>query len=185
MLRCYEAALARSLADIRKDPSGAEADFKRVTGDRIQIIDDAGMSASRVDQLVEQLQPSLIVFDQIDKIKGFKNDREDLALGAIYQWARELAKRYAPIIGVCQASGDAEGEPYLHMGHVANARTAKQAEADFIIGIGKVHSLGYEYIRYLNISKNKLTGDDHTDPAMRHGRTEVLIKPELARYVEA
>ena len=32
----------------------------------------------------------MVIIDQIDKIKGFDGDREDLKLGAIYQWAREL-----------------------------------------------------------------------------------------------
>jgi hypothetical protein len=107
-----------------------------------------------------------------------------LALGQIYQWARELAKEYAAVLGVCQAGGEAEGEPYLHMGHVSNAKTAKQAEADFILGIGKTHQSGHEYLRYFNISKNKLVGDDDSDPAYRHGRQEILIRPDIARYEE-
>jgi len=68
------------------------------------------------------------------------------------------------------------------MGHVSNAKTAKQAEADFIIGIGKENSPGFESIRFLNISKNKLTGDIDTDSAYRHAQLEVKIHPEVARY---
>jgi hypothetical protein len=103
-------------------------------------------------------------------------------MGAIYQWARELAKTYCPVVGVCQADGTAEGERWLHMGHVANAKTAKQAEADFILGIGKTHEQGFEFIRYINISKNKLSGDDDSDRVNRHPKIEVLIKPEIGRY---
>jgi KaiC/GvpD/RAD55 family RecA-like ATPase len=183
-LRCYQAALGATVKQIRDNPERARAAYKERTGDHIRIVDDAGCTASRVESIVAKESPSLIIFDQIDKVKGFKNDREDLALGATYQWARELAKEYAPVIGVCQASGEAEGEPYLHMGHVSNARTSKQAEADFIIGIGKTHQSGYEFIRYFNISKNKLVGDDDSDPASRHGRQEIMIKPEIARYEE-
>lgn len=103
-------------------------------------------------------------------------------MGAIYQWAREIAKENCPVVGVCQADGTAEGERWLHMGHVANAKTAKQAEADFILGIGKTNEAGWERTRFINISKNKLTGDDDSDPEARHARLEVLIKPEIARY---
>lgn len=103
-------------------------------------------------------------------------------MGAIYQWARELAKEYCPVVGICQADGTAEGERWLHMGHVSNAKTAKQAEADFIVGIGKTNETGWERTRFINISKNKLTGDDDSDPEARHARFEVLIKPEIARY---
>lgn len=184
-LRCFQSALGITTQALNGNPDHWQARYEAIGGTRLRIHDNAGISAREVEAIVEREQPSLIVFDQIDKIKGFKNDREDLALGAIYQWARELAKSYCPVIGVCQASGEAEGEPYLHMGHVSNARTAKQAEADFILGIGKTHQSGFDFVRYFNISKNKLVGDADTDPQQRHGRQEVLIKPEIARYIEA
>jgi len=183
-LRCYQASLGCTLSDIRLDPKRAEATFVKNGGKKLKILDDSNLDSRAVEAIVASENPSLIVFDQIDKIKGFKNDREDLALGAIYEWARSLAKQYCPIIGVCQASGEAEGVPYLHMGHVANAKTAKQAEADFIIGIGRTHEPGEDYIRYFNISKNKLIGDTDSDPACRHGRQQILIRPEVARYEE-
>jgi hypothetical protein len=68
------------------------------------------------------------------------------------------------------------------MANVADAKTSKQAEADWILGIGKVHDTGYERLRFLHLSKNKLMGDMDTDPKMRHGRWEVLIDPEIGRY---
>ena len=68
------------------------------------------------------------------------------------------------------------------MEHVANAKTSKQAEADFILGIGKTHEMDAEYVRYLNICKNKLYGDHDSIPELRHGRTEVMIEPQIARY---
>ena len=135
-----------------------------------------------VEQVVKRLSPGLVIYDQIDKIKGFQNDREDLRLGSIYQWARELAKGSHAAIGVCQADGTAEGVRYLTMEHVANAKTAKQAEADWILGIGRTHDNDGEYIRYFNISKNKLVGDDDSLPELRHGKFEVIIEPTLARY---
>ena len=183
-LRCYQAALGATLKQIKDNPDRAQRAYLERTRDLIRIVDDAGMNYRRVEAIVSRENPALVIFDQIDKVKGFKNDREDLALGAIYQWARELAKGCSPVIGVCQASGEAEGEPYLHMGHVSNARTAKQSEADFILGIGKIHQSGHDFIRYFNISKNKLIGDDDTDPEQRHGRQQILIQPEIARYAE-
>jgi replicative DNA helicase len=150
--------------------------------DSFRLVDDALIGRSKVEAICKQLNPSLVVFDQIDKIKGFDADREDLRLGAIYIWARELAKRYCPVIGVCQADGTAEGQKWLTMDNVANAKTSKQAEADWILGMGNTHAEGAEYIRYLNISKNKLLGDEDTIPHMRHARMQVLIEPEIARF---
>lgn len=181
-LRCYQACLGATLPQIQAHPKEAREKWKSRVNDRIRIVDSASISRREVEAICKKENPSLIIFDQIDKIKGFKADREDLAMGAIYQWARELAKTYAPIIGVCQADGTAEGERWLHMGHVANAKTAKQAEADFILGIGKTNVGGMEFIRFLNISKNKLTGDADSLPGARHWRGEVTIEPDIARY---
>jgi hypothetical protein len=68
------------------------------------------------------------------------------------------------------------------MANVSNAKTSKQAEADWILGLGKTHEETAEYIRYINLSKNKLMGDKDSIPSLRHGRFEVLIQPEQARF---
>ena len=158
--------------------------FNEKVGKKFRFINSSRVDIDKasVERILAQTNPGLIIYDQIDKIKGFKADRDDLALGAIYQWARELAKKYAPSIGVCQADGVAEGQKWLSMANVANAKTSKQAEADFILGIGKTHDETSEYVRYFNISKNKLMGDADTESRLRHGRFEVLIEPEIARY---
>jgi replicative DNA helicase len=181
-LRCYQAALGATLQQIMRDPDKAKKIYTEKTHGKIKIFDSSSTARREVEAICAAESPSLIIFDQIDKVKGFSEDRGDLVMGAIYQWARELAKTYAPVIGVCQADGSAEGEQWLHMGHVSNAKTAKQAEADFILGIGKQNQAGFDFVRYINISKNKLTGDEDSDANARHARWEVLIKPETARY---
>ena len=156
--------------------------YKDIVGDRIKILDSEDSSTyKRIEEVLSATNPALIIFDQIDKIKGFKADRNDLELKAIYQWARELAKKYAPVIAVSQASGEAEGKLWLTMDMVDGSKTAKQGEADWILGIGKEQD-NTSRLRYFNITKNKLIGDTDTLPDLRHGQTQVLIKPEIARY---
>jgi KaiC/GvpD/RAD55 family RecA-like ATPase len=182
MLRFYQAYFGVELETLLTNVSQYQKLFKDKVGDKFILVDDAGIDCRRIERIIDRVKPSLIIYDQIDKIKGFKADRDDLVYGAIYQWARELAKTYAPSIGVCQADGSAEGQKWLTMANVANAKTSKQAEADFIIGLGKTHQEEAEYIRYINLSKNKLVGDEDSIPSLRHGRLEVLIQPEIARY---
>jgi len=182
--RCYQAALACDLAKLHSDRHRAYELFVERTGDQIKIIDDANITRRMVESLCERFQPSLIIFDQIDKIGGFQNDRKDLELGETYIWAREIAKKYAPVIGVCQANGEGEGRRWLTMDCVANAKTAKQAEADWILGIGKTNEVGLENYRFLHLSKNKLQGDEDSIPALRHGKCEVIIAADIARYKE-
>jgi replicative DNA helicase len=182
MLRCYQAALGLDLTQLYSDLEGNRKRYHEATQGKIKLVDSASITQSQVEKLCAKYEPSLVVFDQIDKIKGFDNDREDLRLGSIYIWARELAKEHCPIIGVCQADGSGEGQRWLSMANVANAKTSKQAEADWILGIGKVNDVGYDNLRFMHLSKNKLPGDEDTDPQKRHDRWETLIEPMVGRY---
>lgn len=184
MLRIYQASLGVTTEQLFANLDDNKRKYYDRTGGRIKLYDSGNISKTDVERLVYQVKPSLIIFDQIDKIKGFSEDREDLRLGAIYQWARELAKEYAPVIGVCQADGSGEGKRWLTMDNVANAKTSKQAEADWILGIGKSNDDGMEYIRHFHVSKNKLIGDVDTEAEMRHGKADVVIKPDIARYLD-
>lgn len=182
LLRCYEAALGKPLDALVADRAQTRKDYLSITRGNIKVINATSLHYKNIEAYCEKYKPSLIISDQIDKTHGFKGDRDDLKLGAIYQWYRELAKKYAPVIGICQADGTGEGVKFLTMGHVANAKTSKQAEADFILGIGKSNDETEANIRYLNISKNKLIGDNDSDKDKRHGRAAVIIDTELARY---
>lgn len=181
-IRVIQASLGIELPVLFNNRPKHTQDFRVKTKGKILILDDAQTNKRRIEDLCQRHKPSLVVIDQIDKIKGFSGDRNDLKLGSIYVWARELAKVYCPFIGVCQADVSAEGQKWLTSSHIAESKTAKAAEADFILGIGKVSDINYEFVRFLHACKNKLQGDIDTDPTLRHGRLECLIQPEIARY---
>lgn len=185
-IRCFQGALGATLAQINSNPTAARNAFLKAThGKHVLLDNDGSISKSLIERVCRKHKPSLVVVDQLDKVTGFDADREDLKMGAIYQWKRDLGKELDhATIGVCQADGSGEGQKWLTMANVANAKTAKQAEADFILGIGKVSDVGYEQLRYLHASKNKLSGDEDSDPTMRHGRAECIIEPSTARYLD-
>lgn len=181
-IRCYQAALGYKTDELFRNMDQSQEAFERVTNNRIKIFGfEESSRVSHIERILKTSKPALIIFDQIDKIKGFKGERNDLELKALYQWARELAKQYAPVIAVSQASGEAEGKLWLTMDMVDGSKTAKQGEADWILGIGK-DSDNTSRSRYFNICKNKLLGDPDSLPELRHGTMQVLIKPEIARY---
>lgn len=182
MIRCYQAALGETLPQLYSNIKENNTKFKEITRNNIHIYDSSSLYRKKVEEVCREKNPGLILFDQIDKIKGFEEDRYDLIMKDIYQWARELAKKYGPVIGVCQAGGSGENKKWLTMTDVDSSYTAKQGEADFIIGIGKVDSEGAEYTRYIHLCKNKLSGDEDTDSTLRHGKLTVQIQPEIARY---
>lgn len=128
------------------------------------------------------MQPALVIIDNMDKVKGFSADREDMRLHEIYKWGRELAKTYCPVISVGQADATGHNNKWIDEAQMANSKTGKPSELDFIIGIGRVDKEGYEDVRYINIPKNKLRGDNHTLEGLRHMKAEVLLKPSLSLY---
>lgn len=181
-LRLYQAMFGVTRDQLFKDAEFYEKEYVRNGGDRIILVDRAVIDRGFVDRLCNRFQPVLIVFDQLDKIKGFSDDRNDLELKAIYQWARELAKDYGPVIGVCQAGASGEGKRWLDMDDVDGSKTAKQGEADWILGIGKQGGEGFSQLRHLHLCKNKLPGDEDTIPELRHGKSDVLFFEQVARY---
>lgn len=180
--RIYQAALGLTYEELWGNIKENRQKYNEYMKKRLILVDEATMSKKYVERACKALNPGMIVFDQIDKIKGFQSDRNDLELKAIYQWARELAKTYGPTIGICQAGASGEGKPYLTMDDVDSSKTGKQGEADWILGIGVKHDEGAETMRYMHLSKNKLRGDPDTDPQMRHGKWNCFIDPLIARY---
>jgi replicative DNA helicase len=182
MFRLYQATLGATREQILSNLSRAKAAFHKRVGHKLLFKDEARIQARWVEKTCEKYKPKLIIVDQIDKIQGFDNDREDLRLGAIYQFFRELAKMYAPVIGVTQANGEGANTKWLTMGHMSNSKTSKPAELDWLLGIGKLDDAGYENIRFMHLDKNKLPGGPESVASMRHGKWEQIINPEIVRY---
>jgi hypothetical protein len=182
MIRYYQGALGITAKELFSDLKGNQARFLDYTKGNVKLYDTASLEKSKVEDICAKENPGLIIFDSVDKLKGFKDDRDDLVYKQIYQWCRELAKTYGPVIGVCHAAVSAEGKPWLEMDDVAYAKTAKQGEADWILGIGQVHEDGKEKIRHFHLPKNKLMGDEEMDEQFRHGKLVMRINPEIGQY---
>lgn len=182
ILRCYQSLFECTLDELYKQRVEYQRLWEERTNNQLRIISDISSNYRNVSDIIQHISPSLVIVDQLDKVTGFKADRKDLEYGAIYRWAREIAKEYCPVIGVCQASVSAENKMWLSMEDIAEAKTSKAAEADWVLGIGAVDDIGKRNLRYLSICKNKLIGGAETVPEMRHARMTVLFKPEIAKY---
>ena len=136
-------------------------DFSAVK-DNLRMMDCVGMDIADVESWAQRNKPDVIMLDQIDKFNvSGAFQRTDERLGAVYVYAREIAKRNKCVVwGASQASAEAEGMRYLNYSMIAGSKTAKAAEADLIIGIGKNPSTQIEdNMRSLSICKNKINGD--------------------------
>jgi len=161
---------------------GGNKDKIRVTKDMNNIRD--------LETLFREINPGLIVFDQLDKVDGFKaDDREDIRLGKIYKWARELARSYGPVIAASQLSAtavDMKDPPFIGLDALRGSKTDKPGEADVVITLGKYKepkTPEEEIIRTLNVPKNKLPGGGSKQmESERHGQYLITIDPIRARF---
>ncbi len=182
MWRLYSAVCGMSYAEIVNDQKKAKELFYSRGGERIKFKDMPFHTEDSIKRVLDALNPAIIVIDSFDKLKGFKADRKDLELGAAYKFGREAAKTYAPVLAISQADAGGFNKKYLTELDMADSKTAKPAELDFLIGIGRTDEAGYEYVRYLNIPVNKLPASQYKDEKDRHGKFSTIIVPELSIY---
>jgi replicative DNA helicase len=185
MMRVIQSFNQVTSSELLSDPTTCESAFIAGGGDRFLILDDdSGIkSVTKIARLFKEYKPGLIIFDQLDKVHGFKQDREDLRIGQLYEWARDVAKDYCPVIAISQVDGTGEGEKWIQMNQLRGSKTDKIGEADAIITIGKSNEPAMDLQRFIHVPKNKLFGGAETLEAHRHGCFEVEIEPSKARYV--
>ena len=188
MFRIMQSYFGVTKEEIEKDIKGYEERYTKEVGSKILLLsDDSGInSVKQLNSLFSEYNPSIIVFDQLDKVYGFgREEREDLRLGKLYQWAREKAREYGPVITASQVDGTGEGEQWITMAQLRGTKTDKQGEADAIVTIGSSNDPKLTNNRYVHIPKNKLHGGPKSKEEFRHGYFEIKIKPEIARYVSS
>ena len=185
MMRVIQAFSQVTSGELLGNPKLYEDEFISNGGNRFLILDDdSGIkSVQKIATLFKMYKPGLIIFDQLDKVHGFKQDREDLRIGQLYEWARDMAKEYCPVIAISQVDGTGEGEKWIQMNQLRGSKTDKIGEADAIVTIGKSNEPGMDLQRFIHVPKNKLFGGPETLEAHRHGCFEVDIEPAKARYV--
>lgn len=183
--RLWQAALGLPVSELIKLHSTGElipAYEKAIKGDqwKIRVFDIHGYDNHMVERIVEEHGPSIVVYDMIDKVRGFANaGRTDERLEAMYDWARDLGVKYN-CVGMATSQISADGAdmqfPMDHM--LKDSKTGKQGACDFIIMIGSVEDPAYENARFIGVPKNKLRREGADgDP-----KAVVSYKPHIARY---
>lgn len=161
-LRAIQAWNGWTPEEVEAAPDAASARFATIR-DRFIMKDVQEWDFAQIDRYISRFKPDIVIIDQLDKVNidgSFNSSHEKLR--EVYRKAREMAKRHeCALLAVSQASADAEGRTRLDFSMMENSKTGKAAEADLIIGIGK-HGQSDDdepdTMRFLNISKNKLSG---------------------------
>lgn len=187
-MRLITAATGLTTDQITHDPKRAREMYeKAVNGpmSKIKVVDKADINVKDVEEIVRNHNVKAIVFDQLWKVHGFdKAASTDTArLGMLFQWARELAKKYeVPIIGAHQVKTEGEGVEYLKPSMLYLSGTAIQGEVDTLIMVGRNFSSGQEWIRFFNICKNKGAFGPRVDTSI--SKTAVKLDALHAKWEE-
>jgi len=179
-LRAIQACSGMTREEITNNPDLAMSKYQAIK-DRLIMKDVQEWDLDTINAYCEKIKPDAVFIDQADKvtISGLYNSSHE-RLRELYRSLRELAKRHdCALIGVSQASAEAEGKTRVDFSMLEGSKTGKAAEADLIIGIGKASSGDDnepDNRRFINVSKNKLSGF--------HGYVIAMIEPQVSRYVE-
>ena len=179
-LRAIQACSGMTREEITNNPDLATSKYQAIK-DRLIMKDVQEWDLDTINAYCEKIKPDAVFIDQADKvtISGLYNSSHE-RLRELYRSLRELAKRHdCAVIGVSQASAEAEGKTRVDFSMLEGSKTGKAAEADLIIGIGKASSGDDnepDNRRFINVSKNKLSGF--------HGYVIAMIEPEISRYTE-
>lgn len=165
--RLYQAVLGCTLEDLqRKRKAGTlNSEYRAALGETdFRVIDIHDWTNVMVEDVCDQLNPGLVIFDMIDNIKfvgAGKDARTDQVLEAMYIWARNLGVKHDfPVIACSQVSAEAEQQtdtqcyPAQHM--LKDSKTGKQGAADLMIMIGRSSDPTMPNARFVSTPKNKL-----------------------------
>lgn len=187
-MRIIQAAINREAEDIKADPALALAEYEKAVGHkaRIVIVDKADLNTRDIEEYIKQYNVGLIIFDQLWKVHGFEktSGTDTVRLGRIFQWGREIAKKYAPVITVHQVKTEGEGVEHLTLSQLYLSGTVIQGEADSVIMMGRNYKTGEEKRRFIDIVKNKGAYGPSVDNTLTEGKCEVEIIPHTAQFKE-
>lgn len=160
-LRAIQAYTGLTKDEIEFDPQAAAARYSGIK-DRLIFADAQGWDIQMLDAYLNKQKCDVAIIDMADKIAlttQFNSGHERLR--ELYYRLRELAKKHnCALIGLSQASAEAEGKTRLTPTMLEGSKVGKIAETDILIGAGKMNDADNpdDPTRYLTVMKNKISG---------------------------
>lgn len=179
MPRVISANTGMTELEVIDDMARAQQIFDKVRKNLL-MVQDYGMTFNRLNHIIDKERPDIVVLDMLDKVGVSKSyQREDQRLGAIYEQARESAKRYDTcVFGLSQTDAKSFGKLYYSFDRLHGSKVEKGANADTVITIGAqsgdFNSDVDNNFRVLNIAKSK------NDASGK--KIQCQIVPSLSRF---
>jgi len=176
-LRAIQAYTGMTKDEIEFDPQAASARYSGIK-DRLIFADAQGWDITMLDAYLGKQKCEVCIIDMADKIAlttQFNSGHERLR--ELYYRLRELAKKHdCAVIGISQASAEAEGKTRLTPTMLEGSKVGKISECDILLGVGKANDVENpdDPTRYLTVMKNKISG--------WHGTVICNLNQHTSRY---
>ena len=160
-LRAIQAYTGLTKEEIEFDPQVAAARYSGIK-DRLIFADAQGWDIQMLDTYMKKQKMDCLIVDMADKIAlttTFNSGHERLR--ELYYRLRELAKKHnCAVIGLSQASAEAEGKTRLTPTMLEGSKVGKISETDILFGLGKSDDANNpdDPTRYITVMKNKMSG---------------------------
>lgn len=180
--RVYQAALGLDLTQIIELSNKGEltecyTKAIQAPQDYIRVKDIHGANLAQIEQVIEDMNPCVVVFDMLANVRVSSREgsnKADAVEGA-WQEVREIAVRHN-LIALSTVQISVEGGNMLYPPYSAfkDSKTGIQGATDLIITLGSLDNPAYQQIRGLGTPKNKFalagkqsyaTGELHFDAA--------------------
>lgn len=161
--RIYQAALNVDFVELtRLSNNGTLRSLylQAVCNQDIRVKDIHGMSLGQIEQVIEDMNPAVVVYDMPANIKiGSNGGNKTEGLEAIWQGIREIAVLHDHVaIGTAQISAGPDGgdnQLFPGYGAIKDSKTGVQGAVDVMLMMGAFNSPDMANVRGFSTPKNK------------------------------
>jgi hypothetical protein len=162
--RIYQAALGLDLNELiaLSNAGTLEQKYSKAIGaksDYIRVKDAHGMSLPQIEQVIEAMRPSMVIYDMLANVrlgKGESSGNKADEIEKLGQGIREMAVIHDHIaLSTVQISVDGGNDLYPPYTHLKDSKTALQGAVDIIIMLGSLDNPAAETLRGISTPKNK------------------------------
>lgn len=163
--RLYQAALQKDLNEIIALSNGNMLipQYEKAIGakyDYIRVKDAHGMSLPQINQVIESMRPSVVIYDMLANVRvggsqGGSASKAD-EIERLGQGIREMAVLNDHVaLSTVQISVDGDNDLFPSYTHLKDSKTALQGAVDIIMMLGCLNNPATETLRGISTPKNK------------------------------
>ena len=132
--------------------------LEAVDNQDIRVKDCHGMSIGQLEQIIEEMDPCVVVYDMLGNFRAPKSEggNKTDGLESMWQQAREIAVRHNHVcLPTIQISADGDNMLYPPYSALKDSKTGVQGACDVIMMMGALNQIEMDTVRGFSTPKNK------------------------------